>query len=145
MPYAISHLIAGAALLLSPNPHVSPADDPVLQLAFDKAAAEEGVWTGTVSVDGAEYGQLRTELVSAEEDGSILNVVFDWIISGTPDGARDFTARLNGTLNLETGRALMEGHVTKGYRKGAFVQEEGRLVDAETSRFQGTIHVRPAE
>jgi hypothetical protein len=113
----------------------------VVEFTFDKQASAAGVWEGTVG--GAAEGDLQTVLLDAREAGPILLVVFDWIITGTPGGAKDFTARLTGTLNTRTGRVVMNGTVTEGWLEGARVHEQGQLVDAETSRFQGIIRIMP--
>jgi hypothetical protein len=48
---------------------------------------------------------------------------------------------MSGTLNTETGAVAMQGEVIEGWMLGAPVQEEGQMVDAETSTFEGTIRI----
>jgi hypothetical protein len=105
-------------------------------LSFDKSAAAEGVWEG--SVGGDVDGSLRTELRDLRMEGPIWFVEFDWIIDA---GDQSFTARLNGTLNTLNGTVLMTGEVIEGAMLGATVYEQAELVNPETSRFQGTILV----
>jgi hypothetical protein len=112
----------------------------VIELQFDKSSTGPGTWAGTVS--GAFAGDLETVLLGAEESGPILRVEFDWIISNTTNN-RDFTARLNGILNLNTGAVVMNGEVIDGYLVGARVHEEGQLVDPNAGQFQGLIRIMP--
>jgi hypothetical protein len=68
-------------------------------------------------------------------------VRFDWIIEADE---QSFVADLSGTLNLRTGSVVMDGTVSDGYREGARVHEEGQLVDAENSCFEGVIRILPS-
>jgi hypothetical protein len=111
--------------------------EEVIELTFQKsAAAQEGNWEGTVS--GDVEGNLRTVLLNADTTDPVWQVEFDWIIES---GDRSFTARMSGTLNTETGAVAMQGEVIEGWMLGAPVQEEGQMVDAETSTFEGTIRI----
>jgi hypothetical protein len=97
-------------------------------------------WKGTVS--GDVTGDLETRLLNLRVAGPIWHVEFDWIIKSA-DQATSFTARLTGTVNTKTGKVVMNGIVIDGYLEGAQVHEEGLLVDAATSKFEGTIRVAP--
>lgn len=112
-----------------------------LHLSFVKTANpfHEGVWQGTVS--GDINGRLTTKLLAASGGGPVLDVRFDWIISA---GAKSLTARMDGTLNLETGEVAMSGSVIQGYLLGARTSERGQLVDPKTSTFAGSILITPA-
>ncbi|MBI1296746.1 hypothetical protein GC175_17460 [bacterium] len=114
-------------------------EDGAINLTFAKAAVDEGVWEGTVG--GDVEGNLHTVLLSADTSAPIWQVEFDWIIDADD---KSFTARMSGTLNTETGAVAMQGEVIEGWLLGAAVQEEGQLVDAETSAFEGTIRVVPS-
>jgi hypothetical protein len=109
-----------------------------LELSFEKAAVGDTVWTGTVS--GDVDGTLTTVLIDADVDQPVWQVDFYWIITAD-DPARSFIARLDGTLDTETGEVALSGHVVDGYRVGARVEEQARLVDDERSEFRGTITV----
>jgi hypothetical protein len=109
-----------------------------LELSFDKTAVSEGFWQGTV--DGDISGTLITVLTDVQTSDPIWDVRFDWIIIA---GDQSFVADLSGTLNNETGAAVMDGTVVEGYLLGAEVHEEGRLVDPATLQFQGSIQLIP--
>jgi len=121
---------------------ITTARSPVI-ITFDKAMDEDGIWEGTVS--GDVDGELRTVLNvdNIRETGMILHVEFDWIITAD-DPSKSFTARLNGILNNNTGKVVMNGTVIEGWLTGARVHEEGQLIDPETGRFEGTIQINPA-
>jgi hypothetical protein len=114
------------------------ASDPV-RLTFDKSSVSSGIWQGSVAGDVS--GGLRTALRSVRVSGPIWHVQFDWIVSA---GAHSFVARLDGTLNNDTGAVVMNGTVVGGWLRGAHVHEQGQLVDAATLRFVGAIDVMPA-
>jgi hypothetical protein len=96
-------------------------------------------WKG--SVTGDVVGDLETRLLSLRVSGPIWHVEFDWIVSSA--AGTSFTARLNGTLNTKTGKVVMNGTVIDGYLEGAQVHEEGLLIDAIASKFEGTIRIAP--
>ena len=114
-----------------------------LTLTFEKAAVGPGMWEGTVS--GDIDGDLTTVLTGCTGpkpcSGTIWHVEFDWIIDAGPES---FTAHLRGTLNNQTGTAIMNGTVVDGFLEGAQVHENGKLVNAAALRFEGTIRVMPA-
>ncbi|HEV8715148.1 MAG TPA: hypothetical protein VGX03_20250 [Candidatus Binatia bacterium] len=133
-------LVAGIVTAFAPQARA----DHVVHLTFKKALAVPGVfgeWKGIV--EGDITGGLRTVLLNSHQSGAILEVGFDWIIDAD-DPARSFTARLTGTLNTETGKAVMDGAVTDGYLKGAPVHEEGQLVnpDPQVLGFKGVIRIK---
>jgi hypothetical protein len=109
-----------------------------LELTFEKAAVGDTVWTGAVS--GDVEGTLTTVLIHADDAQPVWQVDFYWIITAD-DPARSFIARLDGTLDTETGEVALSGSVVDGYRAGARVEEQARLVDGERSEFHGTIVV----
>lgn len=128
-----------ADLTLSQAPEF--ATSPV-RISFSKSLVEEGVWEGTVS--GDVDGSLQTKLLEVREAGPIWHVVFDWIITDTEGDEQNFTARLNGILNNNTGRVVMNGTIIDGWLEGSRVHEEGQLVDPDQLGFDGTIQINPA-
>jgi hypothetical protein len=123
---------------------VSAQPNAPVNVTFDKTAvdpANPGVWLGTV--DGDIEGDLETVLLDLRIAGPIWHVEFDFIIEAD-DPDLSFTTRLNGILNTNTGRVVMNGTVTDGYLEGARVHEEGQLVDLDTLQFQGLIRIMPA-
>jgi hypothetical protein len=109
-----------------------------LELSFDKTAVSEGFWQGTV--DGDISGTLITVLTDVQTSDAIWDVRFDWIIIA---GEQSFVADLSGTLNNETGVAVMDSTVVEGYLLGAEVHEQGQLIDPATLQFQGSIQLMP--
>jgi hypothetical protein len=123
---------------------VSAQPNAPVNVGFDKTAVDPsnpGVWLGTV--DGDIEGDLETLLLDLRIAGPIWHVEFDFIIDAD-DPDLSFTTRLNGILNTNTGRVVMNGTVTDGYLEGARVHEEGQLVDLDTLQFQGLIRIMPA-
>ena len=117
------------------------ADRAPVRMRFNKADPDgDFVWNGRVR--GGITGQLETRLLDAQQDGDILYVVFEWDVDSIRP-RRSFVATLEGTLNLVTGAVVMDGVVTEGYLLGAQVHEEGQLINAENSRFKGTIEITP--
>lgn len=136
-PTAIPSPAAGPSLALHGD--AKPAQ-PV-RLQFEKCIVDpaNGIWEGTVT--GDLEGDLRTELLELRVAGIVWHVRFLWIIDA---GDKSFVADLNGILNLNTGRVVMNGRVVEGYLEGARVHEEGLLVDPVNSCFAGTIRIMPA-
>ena len=136
--------LMAAGLLSFGFSFASPASASApLRLTFEKEAVAVGMWEGSVS--GDVNGDLTTVLTGCSGpnpcSGRIWHVEFDWIVHA---GAESFTAHLRGTLNNQTGTAIMNGTVVDGFLEGAQVHEKGRLVNAATLRFEGTIRVMPA-
>ena len=99
-----------------------------------------GTWAGTVA--GDVTGSLRTVLNAAEVSDGILHVNFDWVIGA---GSQSFTANLDGTLSLKSGRVVMNGTVVDGWLAGAHVHEQGQLApDLGPGCFRGSIRIAPA-
>ena len=130
--------IALAPLLALAGAGAAHADSAPLRWTFDKCAANTpGVWEGTATGFGATV-PLRTELTGGWESAHILHVTFDWQVGDL------YLARLEGTLNQQTGAVVMNGTVAEGDYAGSQVHEEGQLYDAARSCFAGTITVLPA-
>lgn len=125
----VTCLVLGASLL-------GAASGQALTLSFDKAAASDTVWIGTV--EGDVVGTLTTVLIAADTSNPVWSVDFYWIVTAS-DPSYSFVARLSGTLDSETGAVAMHGRVVEGYRAGAVVDETGLLYDADRSAFRGTI------
>lgn len=118
-------------------PAATASSAPV-RLTFEKVNQFDGTWKGSVA--GDIEGGLTTRILSLREAGPIWHVTFDWIVDA---GDKSFTARLNGTVNTETGRVVMNGRVVEGYLLGARVAERGQLINANGDAV-GTIRLMPA-
>jgi hypothetical protein len=139
---SVTPITESSTVLLEPA-EVSAVPRPV-RLTFEKTAEDPenpGIWHGEVA--GAFSGNLTTVLRDVRVAGPIWHVEFDWIITGTVNGEHDLTARLNGILNTNTWRVVMNGRVIDGYLEGARVHEEGQLMDEETLEFHGIINIMP--
>jgi hypothetical protein len=129
------------AVALVPGTATADSSKPV-RLTFEKQIVHpNGIWEG--SVGGDVEGDLTTVLRELRVAGPIWHVTFDWIVDADDDNY-DFTARLYGILNTDTGSVVMDGTVTEGWSKGAQVHEEGQLVAPATYGFEGTIRIMPA-
>ena len=127
-------LLAVAAV----TPAFADDNDPI-DIEFYKTDADANfLWDGTVS--GDINGDLQTVLLAAQQSGHMLHVDFDWIITNSDC---DFTARMSGTLDTQTGSVLMNGSVIDGCYMGAQVHEEGQLMDPTISGFGGNIRIMP--
>jgi hypothetical protein len=135
-------LAAGlAATIAAGPPAIATADDEsstkTYEVRFDKSDPDGNlVWEGTTK--GPAQGTVTSYPTQITPEGDILVVTFVWEISA---GMHSFTAVTDGTLNLVTGAVILDGQVTDGWLEGASVHEEGQLVDAALSRFQGVIEL----
>ncbi|HEX5967716.1 MAG TPA: hypothetical protein VFY88_04500 [Intrasporangium sp.] len=126
-----------APLLALAGAGMAQADSAPLTWTFDKCAVSSTTWEGTATGLGATV-PLRTELTGGWESAHILHVTFDWEVGDL------YLARLEGTLNQQTGAVVMNGTVAEGDHAGSRVHEEGQLYDADRGCFAGTITVLPA-
>jgi hypothetical protein len=129
-----------AAIAAGPPAIATAADEidtKTYEVRFDKSDPDGNfVWEGTTS--GPAHGTVTSYPTHVAPDGDILNVTFVWEISA---GKHSFTAVTDGTLHLVTGAVILDGEVTDGWLEGATVHEEGQLVDASLSRYQGVIEL----
>jgi hypothetical protein len=133
-------LAAGLAVTIAACPPAiaTAADESstkTYEVRFDKSDPDGNlVWEGTTK--GPAQGTVVSHPTQIVPDGDILLVTFVWEISA---GRHSFTAVTTGTLNTVTGAVILDGYVTDGWLEGASVHEEGQLVDASLSRYQGVI------
>lgn len=125
--------------LLAPAAATAQNLNVPLVLSFDKADPDgDGVWHGNVA--GAFSGVLTTSPTAIDDSHPVWKVAFEFMIEA---GERSMILALEGILNTNTGAVVMNGVVTDGYLVGARVHEQGQLVDAAASRFQGSIRILP--
>jgi hypothetical protein len=138
----VAALVLVGSAAAGPNAaHTKRAAAPPIRVDFVKHVVDPTnfVFEGTVS--GGVTGALTSKLVSLDaQQGKILHVTFDWIVSA---GGKSFTARTKGTWNQNTGQVVMNGSVIDGYQLGAPVHEQGKLVDPTTLTFQGYLRLMP--
>jgi hypothetical protein len=91
---------------------------------------------------GKAKGALESRMVpgSLTIDGAIWHFAFDWIVDAKARH-KSFVARTTGTFDTTTGRVVMDGVVTEGWREGSPVHEEGQLLDPATFTFAGELQI----
>lgn len=94
-----------------------------LTLTFEKAVSGPGTWEGTVGGDAT--GTIETLLTSVNEAGSVWHVTFDWQVG--LDGGDRIVAQVEGIINLNTGRVVMNGEILDGYLVGSRIHVEAQL------------------
>ena len=126
-----------APLLALAGAGVAQAHSAPLTWTFYKCAVSATTWEGAATRLGTTV-PLRTELTGGWGSAHILHVTLDWQVGDL------YLARLEGTLNQQTGAVVMNGTVAEGDHAGSQVHEEGQLYDAEHGCFAGTITVLPS-
>ena len=130
----------GVALVVALGAPLLAQDAPV-SLTFGKENPDgDGIWIGEVA--GAVQGSLQTILLNADDSQPVWLVAFEGVVEA---GERSFRAHVGGTLDTTTGQVRMHGVVTSGFMLGSAVQWEGQMVDADASRFEGTILLTPPQ
>ena len=127
----VSALAAGLVLALAP---VAAAHAEEVHLSFDTRATSARAAEGTVA--GQFAGTLSTRVVARRITGNRARVTADWAVEA---GARSFTARLRGVMNVRTRAGVLTGRVTSGYLLGAEARVRGRLLGKNRRRFVGTL------
>ena len=94
------------------------------------------VWAGTAG----EHGGLRTFMARDEirAAGKTWHVSFDWYVFDP-----DFTAEVEGTINLPNGRVAMSGRVTSGVYEGSRIIVRATL-DLTDLSSEGTMLITPS-
>ena len=125
------------------------ATSPPRRLALDYVKTESGSgsfnWFGSVS--GGINGDLETLVVDARLSPRIWHIQTVWTVTNTPNGsAKNFVAHLNGTLNIVSGKLLLNGKIVTGYLAGAQVHDEGVLTGftgVGGTIFEGSLWIMP--
>jgi hypothetical protein len=119
------------------------------RLALDYIKTESGPgsfnWFGSVS--GGINGSLETLVVDARLSPRIWHIQTVWTVTDTPNGgAKNFVAHLNGTLDIVSGKLLLNGKIVSGYLAGAQVHDLGFLTGSTGvggTIFKGTLWIMP--
>ena len=119
------------------------------RLALDYVKTESGPssfnWFGSVS--GGINGDLETLVVDARLSPRIWHIQTVWTVTHTPTGGeKDFVAHLNGTLDIVSGKLLLNGKIVTGYLAGAQVHDEGVLTGYTGpggTIFEGSLWIMP--
>jgi hypothetical protein len=126
-------ILAMVATIAGP---VSAAQRPIV-LEFEKAWAAPDYYEGTVDGGGSIKMWLSNKAVIGNTQHFDAAVEVD-----APSG--DFNAFVSGQINFSTGRVVLNGIVTSGWKAGARVHEESQLIDPAIGSFIGTIQIMPA-
>ncbi len=138
----VTHVPADRGLIDALKPPSEPAT-PSVRLPFEAtlAGARNGstVWEGRLRGDASAPVELTLHQVESPVQAAnpVWHVRGQWTVAGLSP-ARSFTAELEGIVDWKTGATHLSGVVTSGWMKGAWVQQEGRFVNADVS---GTVEV----
>ncbi len=123
-----------------------PSHQP-LRLTFHNVLAGvvkdsgSSVWEGWTN--GSVRGRLRLELQQVESPFEAAKPVWHvrarWTVDGVSN-ARSFVAELEGMVDWKTGVTHLDGAITAGWMKGAWVQGEGQFVNGDMS---GVLRIAP--
>ena len=108
----------------------------------DPAFGELATWQGAVGRDIEGEVRVRLRGLPLMLGGEAVPVRFDWVVNA---GAFSFTARLEGSWNIKTGKLEMNGTVIEGFRAGERARVKGKLVDLRNLRFRGEMRVGGAD
>lgn len=99
------------------------------------------MWEGRVT--GGVRGTVRIALRQVESPFQAANPVWHvrsrWSVAA-PAG-RSFVAELEGMVDWKTGASRLSGAITRGWMRGAWVEEESHFVDGEPT---GTLRIIPS-
>jgi hypothetical protein len=120
---------------------------PDLEVTFEKWFTAFPVMTGNTSYGpGTFAGRILDR--KAYDNGVIIKLEAEYVVTD-PTGRNSFTARIEGTENLETLTAVMNGVVTDGEMIGARVHVTFQVIApcdiplVKGTCFRGTIRVQP--
>jgi hypothetical protein len=137
MLLAIASVAVAGGSATAGTQHAKP-----IVVTFEKHLVDEAslVFRGTSG--GQAKGSLESRMVpgSLRIEGPVWHFAFDWIVDAKARH-RSFVARTEGTFDTSTGRVVMDGVVTDGWREGSSVHEEGRLLDQATFTFAGELQI----
>ena len=126
------------------------AAGPVVELAFTKWFTTYPAMTGNIPGygDGTFAGTILKR--TAFDNGVIVQLEALYRITD-PSGSHSFSAHIQGTENLETATAVLNGVITEGWRVGARVHVTFQIItpcelatgpSVKDVCFQGTIRIQ---
>ena len=133
---------AASARTQTPSRHhgTGPAN---LELTYTKWIAP-GFPNMAGVVGGDIVGKFGGAILERTVTGSIVHLDAIYIVAA-PDPAKSFTARVEGTEDLSTLKAVLDGRVVDGYLKRAHVHVQFDVITCTQAPsgtcFQGTISV----
>lgn len=134
-------------LLLQTVPARADNSAPV-RLEFEKSFAGPGPAPYLVHFTGSFGGDFTGELFVGllvrqpiEEHDQIVYLAADYYFTAD-DGIHSFIAHVEGTENLQTDEAVLNGMVTAGWLEGARVQDRFEILGG--GHFQGAFRIMPA-
>ena len=126
----------------------SSPDESVVEITFTKWITAYPAMAGFTSYGPGTYaGKLLSRVPF--DNGVIVQLQALYMIT-EPSGDRSFTAVIEGTENLVTQRAVLNGVITEGWRTGAHVHVTFDVITpcqfgTRNTCFQGTIRIGPQE
>ena len=132
----VSALAAGLVLAVVP---VAAAHAEKVNLSFDTRATSARAAEGTVA--GQFAGTLSPRVVARRITGNRARVTAD---SAVAAGARSFTARLRGVMNVRTLAGVPTGRGTSGWLLGAEARVLGRLLGKNRRTISRPSRAAPA-
>jgi hypothetical protein len=116
-------LAPGAADVPEPAFGIEP--EPFHVFEFEAAGPIDGRWVGTLGDPAAgPGGTLAAQAISTETLGTTVLLVQAWTLI-PPDPIEPVTATLQGTLNLVTGKLVLNGRTADG----DILRVQGQAVD----------------
>lgn len=101
--------------------------------------AGDCLWTG--HVEGDVTGQVTVALQQVEDPVEAANPVWHvrahWSVAATRPG-RSFSGELEGMVDWKSGVSRLSGVITAGWMKGAWLQQEARVVRGDLT---GTLAI----
>ena len=123
----------------------SPQQAEVAEFTFEKWFTAYPAMTGNTSLGAGTFaGQILSR--TPFDNGVIVKLEALYQVTD-PSGNQSFTARIQGTENLETMRAVLNGVITDGWRTGSRVHVIFDVIAPcpihnRATCFQGTIRVQ---
>lgn len=136
---------SGAAASAS-DPLMAPSRPSPIEVSYTKTESGSGTFNWFGEVSGRINGNLETQVVGARLSPRIWHIQTVWTVTNTRDGAKNFVAHLNGTLDVVSGKLLLNGEIVSGFLAGAQVHEQGVLTGftpAGGTIFRGTLWIMP--
>jgi hypothetical protein len=134
---------------VQPAVRLSAGPEAPVEVTFEKWFTTSPAMTGNTSYgDGTFAGTILNR--TAFDNGVIVKLQARYIVTD-PSGSHSFTALIQGTENLETATAVLNGVITEGWMIGAQVHVTFQIIttcalaigpSVKNVCFQGTIRVQ---
>jgi hypothetical protein len=132
--------------VVRPVPSQSAAQARVIQIDFTKWITAYPAMAGNTEYgDGTFAGTILSR--TAFDNGVIVQLQARYVVTDPTGAGHSFTALIQGTENLVTSKAVLNGVVTEGWMIGAQVHVTFQVITpcqlgAHNLCFQGTIRIQ---